>query len=57
MLPSANRQTILFRCFSKKYKILKKVAERPRDSRRRSRNRRQTVKQLLSIGQLMACYK
>ena len=46
MLLSANRQTILFRRFSKKYKISKKVAERSRNSRRRSRDRRRTVKQL-----------
>ena len=52
MLPSANRQTILFRHFSKKYKILKKVAERTRDSRRRSRDRRRTVKQLFFFKQL-----
>ena len=46
MLPSANCQTILFRRFSKSITFLKKVAERSRDSRRRSRDRRRTVKQL-----------
>ena len=32
MLQSPNRQTISFRRFGKKYTILKKVAERSRDS-------------------------
>ena len=43
--PSADCQTTLFRRYSKNGKILKKVAERSRNSRRRSRDRRLTVKQ------------
>ena len=44
--PSADCQTNFFRRFKQFGKFLKKVAERSRDSRRRSRYRRPTVKQL-----------
>ena len=43
--PSADCQTTFFRRFKHFGKILKKVAERSRDSGRRSRDRRPTVKQ------------
>ena len=43
--PSADCRTTLFRRFKQLGKILKKVAERSRDSGRRSRDRRPTVKQ------------
>ena len=43
--PSADCQTTFFRRFKQFGKILKKVAERSRDSGRRSRDRRPTVKQ------------
>ena len=43
--PSADCQTTFFRRFKRFGKILKKVAERSRDSGRRSRDRRPTVKQ------------
>ena len=43
--PSADCQTTFFGCFKQFEKILKKVAERSRDSGRRSRDRRLTVKQ------------
>ena len=43
--PSADCQTTFFRRFKQSGKILKKVAERSRDSGRRSRDRRPTVKQ------------
>ena len=43
--PSADCQTTFFRRFKQLEKILKKVAERSRDSGRRSRDRRLTVKQ------------
>ena len=43
--PSADCQTTFFRRFKQLGKILKKVAERSRDSGRRSRDRRPTVKQ------------
>ena len=42
--PSADCQTTFFRRFKQFGKILKKVAERSRDSGRRSRDRRPTVK-------------
>ena len=42
--PSADCQTTFFRRFKQLEKILKKVAERSRDSGRRSRDRRLTVK-------------
>ena len=45
MRPSADCQTTFFRRFKQFGKILKKVAERSRDSGRRSRDRRPTVKQ------------
>ena len=44
--PSADCQTTLFRRFKQIGNILKKVAVRSRDSDRRSRDRRPTVKQL-----------
>ena len=43
--PSADCQTTFFRRFKKFGKILKKIAERSRNSGRRSRDRRPTVKQ------------
>ena len=43
--PTADCQTTFFRRFKQFGKILKKVAERSRDSGRRSRDRRPTVKQ------------
>ena len=43
--PSADCQRTFFRRFKQLGEILKKVAERPRDSGRRSRDRRLTVKQ------------
>ena len=43
--PSANSQTTFFGRFKQLEKFLKKVAERSRDSGRRSRDRRPTVKQ------------
>ena len=46
--PSADCQTTFFRRFKRFGKILKKVAERSRDSGRRSRDRRPTVKQRFS---------
>ena len=44
--PSTDCQTTFYRRFNRNGKILKKVAERPRDSRQRSSDRRPTVKQL-----------
>ena len=41
----ADCQRTFFRCFKQFGKFLKKVAERSRDSRRRSSDRRPTVKQ------------
>ena len=53
--PSADCQTTLFRRYSKNGKIFKKVAERSRNSRRRSRDRQPTVKQLfLDVSTKMA---
>ena len=43
--PTADCQTTFFRRFKQFGNILKKVAERSRDSGRRSRDRRPTVKQ------------
>ena len=43
--PSADCQTTVFRRFKQLEEFLKKVAERSRDSGRRSRDRRPTVKQ------------
>ena len=43
--PSADCQTTIFRRFKQLEIFLKKVAERSRDSGRRSRDRRPTVKQ------------
>ena len=43
--PSADCQTTIFRRFKRLEIFLKKVAERSRDSGRRSRDRRPTVKQ------------
>ena len=43
--PSADCQTTFFGRFKQFAKFLKKVAERSRDSGRRSRDRRPTVKQ------------
>ena len=50
--PSADCQTTFFRRFKQFGKILKKVAERSRDSRRRSRDRLPTVKLLVSTFQV-----
>ena len=43
--PSADCQTIVFRGIKRLENFLKKIAERSRDSGRRSRDRRPTVKQ------------
>ena len=49
--PSADCQTTFFGRFKRFGKILKKVAERSRDSGRRSRDRRSTVKHVFSTFQ------